>query len=342
MYYCGKCSGKNEVHPTPDEEDFYDHEDLHSMDTYMLPDGTDTVFNFVRTILLSNQTSVHLKGSMLELDSDYGNPLSPEKAAELLPSGEGGLIWHAQLVSDDANGEIKPRRPDLPVRAKDFFSSLIKTLDNRWIFSGVLNGWPALTCLELIHITHTKSKVVGVGEKLVSYWSDKSDAPPTFPTGHKTVRATLRMASWSSRGWSKDSPGTVWWFRAQRSIPLLHHGEDIVLNINQDFNNCKDSSDSMPICTYAHFFSHRYARGNRSETAKELLTYHSAVVLEWDHGKHLTVVELAILNGIGARHGQVNWYHDKLEETTLCYKCMPAAMIAPWQVSGGIVRYSAV
>ena len=55
----------------------------------------------------------------------------------------------------------------------------------------------------------------------------------------------------------------------------------------------------MPICTNIHLFSHRYARGKKTETNKDLLTYHSACLLEWDHGQFCTLVELATLNGVG-------------------------------------------
>lgn len=52
-----------------------------------------------------------------------------------------------------ADGTIRPRRPLPLVRSDDFFSSLVQTEDGRWIFSGVLNGWPGLNCLELLSIT---------------------------------------------------------------------------------------------------------------------------------------------------------------------------------------------
>ena len=45
------------------------------------------------------------------------------------------------------------------------------------------------------------------------------------------------------------------------------------------------------------------------------LTYHSAVLLEWDHGRHCTVVELATLNGVGGRRGKSNWLHDGMYDS---------------------------
>merc|ERR1719223_454847 len=83
----------------------------------------------------------------------YGNPMSPEQAMEALPQGDGGIIWHAQLLPKDMNdpdvcnkdGAIRPRRGSLPVRVDEFFSSLTRTPDGRWIFSGILTVGPAST-----------------------------------------------------------------------------------------------------------------------------------------------------------------------------------------------------
>ncbi len=84
--------------------------------------------------------------------SVYGQRISAEAAAALVPPSKHGLIWHARLVRDDfhdpavttAAGRVKARRPMPVVTQTDFFSSLSKTADHRWIFSGVLNGWPGL------------------------------------------------------------------------------------------------------------------------------------------------------------------------------------------------------
>lgn len=80
-----------------------------------------------------------------------------------------------------------------------------------------------------------------------------------------------------------------------------------------------------------HSIAHRYARGGKPETTKESITWHSLILLEWDHGRHCTVVELATLNGVGGRRGKSNWYHDKLEHNTQLYKAMPQEMIMPWK-----------
>lgn len=110
------------------------------------------------------------------MKSKYGAPETPAAAAALVPPSTQGVVWHVQLVADDwhdANAcltsqtfslkavsssvlPIKPRRPVPTVRVSEFASSLVKTEDGRWLFTGVLNGWPGLTALELRHVTHVE------------------------------------------------------------------------------------------------------------------------------------------------------------------------------------------
>ena len=126
--------------------------------------------NVVWASLLITLTNILIKSPSTSTESLYNSPKSPEEAAALCPPGDGGLIYHAQLVTDswtskkDTNsaGEIKPRRPTLPTREQDFFSSLVQTPDGRWLFSGRLNGWPGLTTLEVRSITALSY----VGERL--------------------------------------------------------------------------------------------------------------------------------------------------------------------------------
>eukprot|EP00940_MAST-03C_sp_MAST-3C-sp2_P000443 g443.t1 len=273
------------------------------------------------------------------LKSVYGSPASGDVADALCPKGKGGLVWHVQIVSDDwrsekdcdDEGRIKPRRPTLPVRSRDFFSSLVKTRDSRYIFSGVLNGWPGLTSLELRSIT---CKVRGrfYGSRIKCVW-DAEDNPrgqdPWFPKGVKSVRATLTSPPWSARGWSKTSPGCVWWYFAQREEgDVLEYGEDIIRRTKIDAGKQKKP---IPQAVRAHLFAHRYSRGKKKETKKDRITYHAAVLLEWDHQEYCTLVELATLNGVGGRRGKSNWFHDKFDERPQLYRAMPPEMIMPWK-----------
>uniref|UniRef100_A0A7S4AI19 Uncharacterized protein n=1 Tax=Pseudo-nitzschia australis TaxID=44445 RepID=A0A7S4AI19_9STRA len=118
----------------------------------------------------------------LNLIQSYGNPLSPEEASKAVPIGSNGLIRHAIVVPDDfcvdgkligglikrdfnaEKGVIKPRRPTLPITNKDLMTSLTKVEGDggpRYIFNGVLNGWPSLRHFELICLEKKRSLLKG-------------------------------------------------------------------------------------------------------------------------------------------------------------------------------------
>ena len=61
-----------------------------------------------------------------------------------------------------------------------------------------------------------------------------------------------------------------------------------------------------PKCVKVHMISHRYATGDNVQI-RDRLTYHSFALLEWDHKRHCTVVELAYLGGVGGYAGRANW-----------------------------------
>ena len=180
---------------------------------------TDEVYEARLSRQKSSGAHLHwetIRGTSESLVSVYGRPVPPEQAALLVPTGGGGLVWHATLVPEDysnpedcdADNDIKPRRSNLLVRQRDFFSSLVRTADGRFMFSGVLNGWPGLACMELLSITVKARNPFGK-PSIERTWNAGEATPPSFPNGKKSVRATLRMAPWTSRGWTKDAPGQV-------------------------------------------------------------------------------------------------------------------------------------
>jgi hypothetical protein len=182
------------------------------------------------------------------LNSVYGKPTAAESAAILCPSGEGGLVFEALLLPDSPVARIlPPRHRSLPVRASDFFSSLVKTGDGRLIFNGVLNGWPGLTCMELRSIT-CKVPCITYGTKTINKWDAEqhqgTDPDPSsiFPTdGSKySVKAILRLPPWTSRGWSRDNPGHVWWFHSQRTNKKVAYGEDIIRGLREVSVTCEE------------------------------------------------------------------------------------------------------
>jgi hypothetical protein len=204
----------------------------------------------------------------LHVDASYGEPLSEEDAMEAVPPGEDGLVRHAIVIPDrfcangklvgglskrdfdTSSGSIKPRRSSLPVTQTQLFTSLTKVKGPdgapRWIFSGVLNGWPSLRHFELVELE--KKRTIGpltppdylnsIRGTWSHYWSvDKegtAGVSPAIRDNSKIYRAKLRGAPWSSTGWSPESPGFLFWFEAQRSEPRVTFGTKVVEEVGDD------------------------------------------------------------------------------------------------------------
>ena len=316
----------------------------------------------------------HLKIDSLTDQACYGHPLSVAEAQALMPvvdddEHQQGLIWHAWIIPDDflvhgklkrglnardfdlVHHKIKPRRPSLPVTARDFFSSLTKIPgpapgQSRYIFHGLLNGWPALRTLELISLQERRSRssalVLPTAKELLTgqilwmkTWSsddeglrskDPSVVVASMGGTGSIYRATLRGAPWTGVGWSREAPGFCFWYE---TIPrgVVSHGTQLLHQL----------LDPTAQCVSVHMLSHRYAVATR-ETPRDMLTYHSLCLLEWDHGRYCTVAEAAYLNGQGGYKGKVNWYHDRDEPVTAFYKCLPPEMVAPWKTSRAEIR----
>jgi hypothetical protein len=230
----------------------------------------------------SLQTSVQESTDLLtsqHVDSNYGNPLSPEEAARLVPPGDDGLVRYALVLPDNyftngklmsglnkrdfdpKNGSIKPRRPSLPITMTQLLISLTKVQGDdrpRYIFNGVLNGWPSLRHFELIEIDkkrslgplHPPDYFHTIHHTWKRYWradkEGKEGISPAIRDRSKVYRAKLRGAPWTSLGWSPESPGFLFWYEAQRSEgPRVVYGTNAVKEVGDD------------ICTMVHMISHR-------------------------------------------------------------------------------------
>ena len=239
-----------------------------------------------------------------------------------------------------------------------------KTQYSRWIFSGVLNGFPGLKHLELVKIEYKATLV----PRWRTHWHTEhnpKDLKPTYPKsimGLTEVRAKLREPGWSAEGWSKDSPGYVLYYQPPetRKVPRTLYGTNIIKQFEEErFERSKGLGwhrqlQPSPKCVKIHMISHRYATLN--EKWKDKITYHSFAFLEWDHGLHCTVIELAYLNGLGGYNGRCNHimvslilkpifsfgtkthhikllYHlqDRDEPVTTLFNSFPPEMVKPWK-----------
>ena len=339
---------------------------------------------------VSRQFSEAAPGNTESRLSLYGKPVNSEEAASLCPPGKAGLIIHATIMPDSASdggdaskhkgkyetkflpdGSIKPRRGPPLAWECDFFSSLVQTPDGRWVFSGVLNGWPGLQILELRSVTaRVPGKLSnGFKAKIARSYDAKtaaSNAPkPSYPKGEKSVRVTLRLPAWSTEGYTESAAGFVWWYFQTRPQPTLAHGENIVAALAA---GPRGKNGGSPRAVRAHLFAHRYAK--KKESAKDKMLYHAAILLEWDHGapqllpqlahdlsdalpfamvpscidlrdgptisspgEHCTVVELATLHGVGGRLGKSNWC-EAGPQPRLVRHITPSTRCIPLQVRG--------
>lgn len=203
----------------------------------------------------------------LNVDAHYGEPLSNEDAILAVPPGDDGLMRHAIVIPDNfcSNGKlvgglnrkdfdvstatIKPRRASLPLTQSQLFTSLTKVPGPdgpRWIFHGVLNGWPSLRTFELVELEKKRSLgkltppdyLNSIRHTWSKYWTVEEDGrngfSPAIRDKSKIYRAKLRGASWSSLGWSPDSPGFLFWFEAQRPEPRVTFGIRAIKAVGED------------------------------------------------------------------------------------------------------------
>ena len=186
----------------------------------------------------------------------------------------------------------------------------------------ILNGWPGLQHLEVLKIEYQ-----GVVPRWKSHWEclQKSENKPTFPdsTGITKVRAKLRAGGFTAKGWSRESPGYVFWFQgdaSRKGSNRVLYGTNIVKAFEKERTEKSIWKDPQlsPKCTKVHMISHRYATGDKTKM-KDRVLYHSIVLLEWDHGQYCSVVELAWLNGLGGYQGRSNWLEVRIHSSLSCY-----------------------
>jgi hypothetical protein len=288
-----------------------------------------------------------------------------------------GKLKHLEKIDYDAKTKSpKPRRKmPFPVTAMDFFSSIVmigkpivesygeagyndlwdrdvrhtirdlsieeRGHSPRWVLSGVINGWPGLPCLEVMKIEGRETGFIGRHKGWTDLWrrgkeGRQAGKGPSYSKTSYEIRATMRAPEWTAHGWSADSQGYFYWVtgreKGQSSAPLtVNYGTNLL-----EYFKCPEEED--PLCVRVHMISHRYAMGKKAETQKDKLTYHSFVLLEWDHGKNCTVVEIGYLNGLGGYKCHSNWYDDKDNAETELYRAIPPEMVLPWHTNISEIR----
>jgi len=110
--------------------------------------------------------------------------------------------------------------------------------------------------------------------------------------------------------------------------PEVFHGTGMARSLEAMVGPASPWLKTMPVATKAHMIAHRYAKAK--ESTRDLLTYHAAVVLEWDHGKFCTLCELAYWNGLGGYGGKSNWIEERDAVPNALFEAMPDSMKAPW------------
>lgn len=321
----------------PEDDDFDDDE------LVLHPDGS-----FASLMSTNLGEDVRDRGFPLSFYnvSFYGKPLPAEVLMEMMGprwtrKDHPGFKYRSYLLCDNipsSSPNIQPRKGCLPIRCSDFFSSITRLPDNRYLFSGTLNGWPGLgphLPLEVLKIEYCKAG--SIDSHIIKRWwtaSPTEEKPPSTPPlellgkfTKNSIKVTLRTPPWAGRGWTMNSPGFCWHFDGTD----VHFGSDML----------KQSVGLEDEAFQVHMIQHRYAR--KVESAKDLLTYHAFVLIEWHRqGKeagYVTVFELAWLNGIGGYRGRANWCHDKdCEEGTAIYRAMSPEMILPWRTDQSEVR----
>lgn len=257
-------------------------------------------------------------------------PDSPTQAGD---PGDGdfsnGPVLRAKVMPDDfrdprhslPDGSLKPRRPMPQIKVRDLLAGLARSADGRWVFEGPLNGWPSYAGLELRSLS-CRCDTLGF-KQVRRLWTAGRDTklpePGQIP---RRTQATFLLCSWAAVGWAPDSPGFVWWWSDRHSgPPRVLVGESMLRTLRSD-------PLASASATCVHAIAHRYPV--EKETFRDQHTWHTAILFEWSHSQHTTIVELAWKNGVGGYGGKANWCEDKLESTTKLFKAMPESMKSPW------------
>lgn len=108
---------------------------------------------------------------LIESETAYGAPLPSDLATREFGPTRSDISVQV-IIHKNPLKKIKPRRGTPEVSADDFFSSLVKSTDGRWFFSGILNGWGGLNLLELVTLEAPSTNMLKGTPKLKKYWNN--------------------------------------------------------------------------------------------------------------------------------------------------------------------------
>lgn len=198
-----------------------------------------------------------------------------EALAEAAAVPHGGMKWHAKLFPDNfanpkhvtAAGELKPRRPLPQARVTELLGCLVKTDAGRFFFGGRLNGWPALSQLELRAITTLPREGRLRFQARVARYFDADTRQGKVPETAEeiaefaakvvskcSVRLRFQSPPWSARGYEEGCPGRVFWWDG---YPIAKGAQPRVV-IGDRMVKAAEAGDN-PMATAVHLFGHRWA-----------------------------------------------------------------------------------
>jgi len=138
------------------------------------------------------------------------------------------------------------------------------------------------------------------------------------------------------------NPGHVWWSRLNET--LKPGGTNFVFG-----RQMLQYADPKEKASNIHVFSYRYGNYDGSQLAEpetwmtRMTGYHTAVLIEWEHAKYSSVIELAWQFGIGGYKGR-SWYNEDPVDSNMTelFRTMhePAnrALVQPWEPSMSEIR----
>lgn len=103
-------------------------------------------------------------------------------------------------------------------------------------------------------------------------------------------------------------------------------GEDVLPALDEQLKD--NGIETMPQAVRIHLFGHRFAKSPGADiTVEDWMTYHTNLLVEWDHGKFCSIIELGCLHVVGSARGKSIWYP---KEDKALASAIPDCMIAPW------------